>query len=204
MVYDEMGNQLFDGAGEPLIKPEMKKKYRNPCKMITFGLLYGAGPGKLSSQLKISMEEAKELIAKYFKVFPKVKQLMDNLSNTARRTKMAVSPLDGRQIDLSAIDWDDKGYVAHALNQAKNLPFQGTGASVTKLALCYINKRLKANNFDADIVNVVHDEILVECHKDVADQVKVIVEEEMIRAFNFYCPDVKMAVVAEVGTHWIH
>lgn len=125
MMYDTNGVQLFDETGEPVINPEMKKKYRNPCKSITFGLLYGAGPGKLASQLKISFEEAKELMDKYFKVFPKVKMLMDKLARDARQSKMAISPLDGRQIDLSAIDWEDKGYVAHSLNQARNLPFQG-------------------------------------------------------------------------------
>jgi DNA polymerase-1 len=34
---DEEGNILMD-KGEPVVKPEMKKKYRNPCKSITFGL----------------------------------------------------------------------------------------------------------------------------------------------------------------------
>jgi DNA polymerase-1 len=129
---------------------------------------------------------------------------MDNLVKDAKKTKIALSPLDGRQIDLSGIDWDNKGYVAHALNQAKNLPFQGCGASITKLALCYISKKFRENALDAKIVNVVHDEILVECHKDIADTVKEIIEVEMVRAFNFYCPDVKMSVVAEIGTHWIH
>lgn len=78
------------------------------------------------------------------------------------------------------------------------------GASITKLALYYIDEKIKENNYDADIVCVIHDEILVECQKDIADEIKVIIETEMIRAFNHYCPDVKMAVVAEIGIHWIH
>ena len=167
-------------------------------------LLYGAGPGKLASQLKISIGEAKSLIDKYFKAFPKIKKLMDKLTYDAKQTKIALSPLDGRQIDLSGIDWDNSGYAAHALNQAKNLPFQGCGASVTKLALCYIDDAITKFSYDARIVNVIHDEILVEASVKDVEKVKELVEREMIRAFNYYCPDVKMAVVAEVGTHWIH
>ena len=37
VVYDENGNQVFDALGEPVIKKEMKAKYRNPCKTVTFG-----------------------------------------------------------------------------------------------------------------------------------------------------------------------
>jgi hypothetical protein len=37
LEHDEHGNILYDNAGEPKIKPDMKKKYRNPCKTITFG-----------------------------------------------------------------------------------------------------------------------------------------------------------------------
>jgi len=203
-IYDETGKMLLNEAGEPIIKPEMKKKYRNPCKTITFGLLYGAGPNKIASSLKITKEEAKELMDKYFKTFPDIKKLMVQLTNNAKKSKCAISPLDGRQIDLAAIDWDNNGIMAHALNQAKNLPFQGCGASITKLALCYINDKLKKYDNKAYIVNVIHDEILVECKKEIVNDVKIIVETEMIKAFNFYCPDVKMTVVAEVGTHWVH
>lgn len=37
LVYDDKGNQLFDAEGEALIKKDMKSKYRNPAKSITFG-----------------------------------------------------------------------------------------------------------------------------------------------------------------------
>ena len=47
-------------------------------------------------------------------------------------------------------------------------------------------------------------EILVECHTDIANYCKTIVEEEMIRAFNYFCPDIPMKVAAELGEHWIH
>jgi len=37
LELDSDGNPLFDSEGEPVIKNEMKKKYRNPAKSITFG-----------------------------------------------------------------------------------------------------------------------------------------------------------------------
>lgn len=37
LTYDEDGNVIYDEEGEPVIKPDMKKEYRTPCKSITFG-----------------------------------------------------------------------------------------------------------------------------------------------------------------------
>jgi DNA polymerase-1 len=123
--------------------------------------LYGAGPGKLAAQLNIDIKEAKDLQKKYFDTFPKIKKLMDNLVKEMKDTKIARSPLDGRFIDFSGLDWDNGGLVAHAMNQTKNLPFQGAGASTTKKALILIDKEIKARKLDAKIVNCVHDKSLL-------------------------------------------
>jgi DNA polymerase I-like protein with 3'-5' exonuclease and polymerase domains len=47
-------------------------------------------------------------------------------------------------------------------------------------------------------------EILVESHKDCVDEMKLIVQEQMVKSFNYYAPSVPMEVDAAVGTHWIH
>lgn len=120
-------------------------------------LLYGAGATKLAAQLNISFNEAKELMNKYFMTFPKIKELMDSLIKNATETRTAISLLDNRRIDLGGIDWTNKGHVAHAMNQARNLPFQGCGTSITKLALCYVDIELKKQKLKAKLVNVVHD-----------------------------------------------
>tara|TARA_Y100000592_G_scaffold61278_1_gene95757 strand:- start:7953 stop:9743 length:1791 start_codon:yes stop_codon:yes gene_type:complete len=195
-------DSFFDEEGN--IKKEMKKKYRNPAKSLTFGLIYGIGPYKLAANLNISKEEARELMNRYFKTFPKIKYTLDQLSNFARKNKYALSPLDKRRRDLSTFDWDNGRQVAHALNISKNLPFQGAGASTTKLALCRIKKAIDSNNYDAKIVNVIHDEVLVECHKDQADDIAKMVETEMTKAFNYFAPSIPMDVEAEIGDYWIH
>lgn len=123
--------------------------------------MYGAGPGKLAAKLNIDIKEARDLQNKYFDTFPKIKALMDKLVNQVKKNKIAISPLDGRFIDLSGIDWDNGGMVAHAINQAKNLPFQGAGASTTKKALILIDKEIKSRKLDARIVNCVHDKSFV-------------------------------------------
>lgn len=183
---------------------EMKKKYRNPAKSITFGLIYGMGPKKLAATLKITYEEAKDLLQKYFQIFPKIKNLMDSIEEQTLKTKVAYSPLDNRYRDLSHVDWIHKKKAAHAINQAKNMPFQGCGASVTKLAMCRIRRILKDKKYDARLVLTVHDEILVECNENIVDTVAKIVEEQMKAAFNHYAPSVEMDVTAKIADRWLH
>jgi DNA polymerase I len=166
--------------------------------------MYGMGPGKLANELNISFEEAKNLQASYFRNFPRIKALMKYYAAEARNKKYAYSPLDKRREDLSNIDFDNGGQARHAENIAKNFPFQGAGASITKLALYKVYDKLKEAGLDAYLVNVVHDEILVEAHKDDATKAAKIVQEEMVKAFNHFAPDIKMEVEPEIEDHWVH
>jgi len=204
LVYDEAGKPIRDKNGDFKIKDEMKYKYRNPAKTITFGLIYGMGVKKLAVSLGISLDEAKQLRTKYFQTFPRIEILMNKLSKEARANKYALSPLDGRRRDLTHIDWDNQKHVGAAMNEAKNMPFQGCGASTTKRAMVRIKNRIDSEGIRGRIVNVVHDELLYEVHKDEADKLATIVKIEMCAAFNEYAPDVPMVVNPDIGTHWIH
>ncbi len=148
---------LLDSSGEAVKRPDMKDKYRTPAKSITFGLIYGMGPGRLADTLKISFKEAKSLINKYFKVFPTIKQTLDKFVKMAMENKYAYSPLDGRRRIFSGVDWDHSGKVSHLKNVAKNMPFQGAGASVTKLALCWMKREIDKMGWDAKMILTVHD-----------------------------------------------
>lgn len=201
---DKNGDITFDKNGEPNFIPEMKKKYRGPCKNISFGIMYGMGPKKLANDLGISLQAARTLLGKYFREFPLIKKLFDSLAKNARVTKIAVSELDGRCRDLNSFDWDNSGDASRAERIAKNLPFQGVGASCTKLAVCRIKNRIDKENIDAMLVNIVHDELLYEVHEAEAEKMSTIIAEEMIKAFNFYAPDVPMAVSPVIADHWVH
>ena len=201
---DEEGHVKIDNLGEPVIKSEMKKKYRNPAKSITFGLMYGMGPNKLSRQLDIELFEAKTLFKKYFETFPAIKNLMDELTKNVRERKYAYSPLDGRRRDYTGIDWDNPKQAAGAINAAKNMPFQGCGASVTKLSLIYLRRAIKSKNLDAKILITVHDEVLIEVRDDQAEICAELVKEKMEKAFNYFAPSVPMVVSPQIAKYWVH
>src|SRR5204863_6298809 len=84
--------------------------------------------------------------------------------------------------------------------QRKNSPIQGANADMTKLAL--INIRTALRDWDARTVNTVHDEIVVEVRADQAEEVKHIVEREMVNAGQAILKTVPVVADASVADYW--
>jgi len=183
---------------------KVTKDLRTKAKTIGFGTIYGLSAYGLAKQLKISPDEGKSLLDSFFKAFPHVHRFLKQMERRALETKIAYSPLDGRIRDLSSVDWDDWRKRKHALNIAKNHPIQGASASITKLGLVLILKEFLKRNFKAKIIGVIHDEILVECPLNEAEEATEIVKSSMIKSFNHYCPDVPMEVEPVIARHWVH
>ena len=70
--------------------------------------------------------------------------------------------------------------------------------------MCRIKQKIDSNGWDAKLINVVHDEILIEVHHDQAQVVANALEEEMCKAFNYYAPSVPMVAAAEIDHCWRH
>ena len=86
---------------------------------------------------------------------------------------------------------------------AKNMPIQGTNADIVKLAMARITAALYERELDAFLVNMVHDEIVVEAASDVADVVKDVVVNEMMSAGAEFVRRVPMSVDAQIGDTWL-
>jgi DNA polymerase-1 len=81
-----------------------------------------------------------------------------------------------------------------------NFPVQGTAADGFKLAMIYLDEKLK--DTDAHIVHILHDEIIVEAKADIADDVAKIVKTCMEDAFEKLIPDVPFKVKPEIRDSW--
>ena len=80
-----------------------------------------------------------------------------------------------------------------------NSPIQGTAADIIKIAMIRVNQRLKKEQFRSELILQIHDELLVEAHKDEIEQVSRIIVEEMQGA-----ADLSVELEAEVkeGKNW--
>lgn len=89
---------------------------------------------------------------------------------------------------------------------AKNYPVQGTAAAMTKLACIYIFKYIVENNLQntVKIVNLIHDEIVVECPQEMGESIGKMVKNSMEKAGNYFCKRVPLSADPYVGDSWTH
>ncbi len=82
---------------------------------------------------------------------------------------------------------------------AMNSPIQGTAADIIKIAMIRVHKKLKEGNYKSRLILQIHDELLIETYKDEIDEVKQILETEMVHA-----RDLAVPLIAEVkqGINW--
>lgn len=89
---------------------------------------------------------------------------------------------------------------------AQNYRIQGTAADISKLAGIYIMSELIERGllWKVKIVNMIHDEYLVECPDELVDEVAEIVKRNMIKAGQPFCKIVPLGVGVKIGKHWLH
>lgn len=86
--------------------------------------------------------------------------------------------------------------------EAVNTKIQCAAAGMAKKAMVLIHDSIK-DDYDAYIISMIHDEILIECHKEVVDEVQPIVEHCMVEAGNQFLPDIPVIVDIKVADYWV-
>ena len=210
--------KVWHEAAEPdcaFIKSNQKceckehKRLRTHVKTINFGLAYGMGPKKLAETINSDIKEAKDLITKYFKAFPKIKVFLDTLGDSGKRTGMirTFPPFSRvRWFD----NWTPKMYnnkdsfmeLGSIERASKNTPIQGSSADMTKLALVYLYKTIKENNYPVKIVMTVHDQIDTICPEEFSEEWKVIMTEQMNKAANVIIPNGLLKSETSITKRW--
>ncbi len=166
---------------------------RDRAKILSFGIIYGMKEHALSKQLGISLTDADQLLHNYFKRFAKVREFLRHLEQSAFKQGYAKTVLH-RRVYFNTAAHDTSGYHARL---ARNVPIQGSGADIIKLAFCNVWKKFYTSKIDACLVNLVHDELVVECNENDTDQVSEIVKCEMQAAFHSVLPNIKAVVSME-------
>lgn len=182
-----------------LQQADISKDLRRKAKEVNFGIMYGIGPFGLSMRLGITQAEARELIARYFERFPKVKQYIADTLDTARRTGY-VSTLLGRRRYFPDINDRNHNVRSNAERQAINMPIQGSAADMIKLAMIRIHQALHSEALPARMLLQVHDELVFEVGKNSVDQATRLIVENMRSALPLSIP---VEVDAGTGNNWL-
>jgi len=163
---------------------------RDYVKTLSFGILYGAGPKKLSEMLKIPYGEARELVDLYKnEVATGLPQINDDL--TARyKMRMPFKTIGGRLIKGEPPKII-KGRLMEFGFKSLNTLIQGSGADMTKQAM--INY---ANIADRSrLLLSLHDEIVISCEKGYEEREAKKLEDCMMYAFKLDVPFIAEAVI---------
>lgn len=179
------------------IEPEeVTKEMRYQAKAVNFGILYGQGPHGLAEQTGMNFAEARDFIAKYFTVRPKLKEYIEKL-RTQAKDKGFVETVMGRRRPTPDVQSSNFMVREGAYRQAVNMPIQGTAADLTKLAMVNVQKILPA---DSIMLLQIHDSIMIECKEKDAKSLSQTMQKIMEDVY----PDlgVKLKVDVEIGKNW--
>ena len=161
------------------------KKLRTAVKGINFGLAYGMGPHKLSDTLDIPIQEAEELIGKYFAVFPSIKQFLDKNGNFGKKNGYirTMAPYNRiRRFPLWAGKATEPRDMGAIDRMSRNTPIQGAAGDMTKEAMVRIRQIIHDKSDEIQMVMVVHDQIDFVVRDDKVAYWSPIITREMEKA----------------------
>lgn len=175
---------------------EITKEDRRLAKTINFGLLYGMSVYGLSERLGIGRDEAKVFIDNYFAKFSTIKKHLDGILDEAKKNGY-VETLTGRRRYFPELSGSGP-QVAAAQRMAVNMPIQGLGADIIKIAMIDLKEILDKNK-DVRLILQVHDELVFEIKDNkltsLAERIKDIME-------NSYKLNVPLKVDVTYGDNW--
>lgn len=89
---------------------------------------------------------------------------------------------------------------------ALNYPIQGTSSDITKLAGIYFFQYIIDNNYFGKIYisDMVHDELVIECKEEIAEEIANKLQECMEKAGDKFCKTVPLKADPFIGDYWNH
>lgn len=182
--------------GVPL--EEVDENLRARAKTVNYGVMYGMGPQGLARTLGISRKEAADFIDDYFAKMPAVKIFLSKLVEKARENGHATTILNRRR-PLPAIGSSNPRARAYAERMAVNTPLQGSAADIIKKAMVDLSRLMKRRSMKSKLILQVHDELVFECPRGEADDLKALVIEIMESAVELSVP---LSVTVGIGDNW--
>src|ERR1017187_6641486 len=177
------------------------KAQRQLAKAVNFGLLFGQGAAGLAKYAKtqygvdMSIKQAEQYRQAFFDTYPGLRRWQRRTAELAEASHSIKTP-SGRVRTFKRKR--GKSYYTAFLNT----PVQGGAAEVMLAALAALDRRLKG--LDAKLVNVVHDEIVLEVAAEQASAAKTAVEEAMVEGMLSVFPRANCngLVEAHSGCNW--
>ena len=193
-LHRQTAAEMFD-----LPLNQVTQRQREYAKGLNYGLVYGMGAEGLASRLETGIVEAKGLIDRYFQAYAGVARWLEAAGEEAVNVGRARTA-SGR-LWIFRLDPIDPVQQAALRRVGKNGPIQGTASDIFKRAMRLLDEAL--DGLDAQIVNAIHDELVVETEESIAAEVERIVSRTMIAGAREFLTRVPVQVDVTIGEAWL-
>lgn len=162
---------------------EVNKEQRRRTKTVVFGTLYGMTAYRLSKELKITFEEAEEIIEDFFGAFPGVRKWIEKQVEQAKVAPYYAKTSFGTRRSVRNVLSIDQKTAAAAGRVSANMPVQGTAGEYTLWLCAEIKKEADARGLRAEgrdnigFNNTTHDSGCFEVCKAQAEELVAIIYE---------------------------
>ncbi len=177
---------------------EVTSLQRSNAKAVNFGVIYGMSDYGLSENLHITRKEAAQYIDEYFKKYSTVKDFMDKMIEMCKE-KGYVTTIMNRKRYVPEITSRNYNIRSFGERLAMNTPIQGSAADLIKIAMIDVYNALKEKKVRSKLILQVHDELILNVHKDEIDMIKDILVEKMEKAYTLSVP---LKVDLNIGSNW--
>ena len=205
------------------------KEQRRKAKVVNFGVLYGMSQHGLAAAANMNYQEAQHFIDEYFRVRPNIRKYIDETVKKAHDDGF-VETLFGRRRWTPDVKSSNFVVRQAAERAAANMPIQGTEADLMKMAMIRVEENItqlavasarmgaqqaeknsslpaesrvfqsaKATSRPQQLLQI-HDSILIECPKDMAEKVSTMLVETMENIYPKL--GVRLQVDVHVGDNW--
>jgi DNA polymerase-1 len=160
---------------------------RAKIKAMNYGLAYGLSAFGLSAQLRISTEEARELMDEYFTRFGGVRDYLRTIVEKAR--------LDG----YTATIMGRRRYLPDLVSDKRQRREMAERMALNKVAMLHVARAVRVEGLRSRMLLQVHDELVLEVAEGERPALEAVVRREMASA---YALDVPLEVSIGLGHSW--
>jgi len=171
------------------------KEQRVRAKAVVFGLAYGRESFSLAAEHRMSVREAQNYIDTFFEAIPDTVEWINNIESSILNGDDLINPF-GRHRRFWLITQKNRESV---LKEGRSFLPQSTASDITLEAA---NRLARMGLWD-NLRILIHDAIVVECHKDEAEDMASLMKEVMeATAFELAEEYVPFPVDIKVGKNW--
>jgi len=178
---------------------DVTQEYRRHAKAVNFGLIYGMSAFGLTRSTDLTLAEAEDFVAAYFRQFPGVKNYLDGIRKQAAELGYVETLLGRRRYFPGLQNPGNQQVRQREEREAINAPIQGTAADIMKVAMLRVSKALQDVSISAKSLLQVHDELVLECLADQVTEVAALIQRIMENAYHL---DVPLQTEARSGSNW--